>query len=77
MVKLTEFCSVTAVNVERLIALVDLSERWIEDETVRAEPFLGYAVAALVVFVALHLILVRTIFVVWALKLLGAWKRFS
>lgn len=74
--KLTKLCSVATVNIEGLVALVDLSEGRIEDQTVGTEPFLGYSIAALVVFVALHLILVRTIFVVWALKLLGAWKRY-
>lgn len=29
--RLTQFCTITAVNVERLITLVDLSERWVED----------------------------------------------
>lgn len=69
--RLTQFCSVSTVNIERLIALVDLSETRIEDQTVGAEFLFGDSISALVVLVALHLILVLSVFVVGTLELLG------
>lgn len=31
IVRLTQFCTIAAINIERLITLVDLSECWVED----------------------------------------------
>jgi hypothetical protein len=66
-----QFGTISAVYVEGLIALVELSEGWVEHETIWAETFFGDSISALEVFVALHLIFVHSIFVVGALELLG------
>lgn len=69
--KLTQFGSIAAVYVKRLVAFVDFSDACIEHETVRAESFFGDAVATFVKFVALYLILILSVFVVRAFVVLG------
>lgn len=52
---------VLAVNVEGLVALVHLADAHVEDQAVGAQLLRGHAVDALVVFVALHGVLVLRI----------------
>lgn len=49
----TQFGPFAAVDVEGLVALVDLADERVENQAVRAELLGGYAVDALVEFVAL------------------------
>lgn len=67
-----QFCAISAVYIKWLVTFVDLSEGWIEDKTIWAESFFGDSVSALIIFVALHFILVRPTFVVRTLEFLGA-----
>lgn len=73
--KLTQFCSISAVDVERLIAFVVLSDGWVEDEAVGTESLLRDAVATLVVLVTLDVILVLSEFVVGAFVVLAAFEQ--
>lgn len=73
-VTLTQLSSVSAVYVEGLIAFVDLPDQRVEHQTVRTQLSGSDAVYALVVFVALSLVLVLSIFGIrWAFELC-AWK---
>lgn len=58
---LTQFRPLSAVNVEGLVALVHLADGLVKDEAVRAQLLCGHTVDALVVFVALHSVLVLII----------------
>lgn len=71
---LTQFCTVTAVNVEWLVTLVDLTKAGVKHKTIGAETLSGDSITALVVFIALHLILVLSVFVVGTLEFLGICK---
>lgn len=62
--------SIAAVNVEGLIALVDLPDRRVEHETIGAEFLRCTSVVTLVELVTLYLILVLTV-LRWTFELLG------
>lgn len=56
MSKLTQFRAVLAVDIEGLVALVDLAVEGIEDQAVGTQLCLGHALVAHPELVALHLI---------------------
>lgn len=58
---LTELGSVSAVDAEGLVALVDLPDGGVENETVGAKLDFGYSINTFVVFVALSVILILTV----------------
>jgi hypothetical protein len=60
--KPTQFSSVSAVDAEGLVALVNLPDGRVEDKTVRAQFGCGYSINAFVVFVALSVIFVLAVF---------------
>ena len=71
---LTQLFTVTAVYVEGLIALVNLTNSRIEDEPIRAESLGGTSIDTLVELVALDWVLVLTV-LWWTLEALCiCWK---